>query len=81
MNQAVELEAEKCPRAVHLMKQTGVGPVTALAFVLTLRPVERFHKSKQVVSYLGHTIPQLLESTFAYLSASIALPEALDTDV
>ena len=35
------------------MKQTGVGPVTALAFVLTLGPVERFHKSKQVVSYLG----------------------------
>ena len=53
LNQAVELEAEKCPHAVHLMKQTGVGPVTALAFVLTLGPVERFQKSKQVVSYLG----------------------------
>jgi transposase len=53
LNQAVELEAEKCPHAVHLMKQTGVGPVTALAFVLTLGPVERFHKSKQVVSCLG----------------------------
>ena len=24
LNQAVELEAEKCPQAVHLMKQTGV---------------------------------------------------------
>jgi transposase len=53
LNQAVEQEAEKCPRAVHLMKQTGVGLVTALAFVLTLGPVNRFQKSKQVVSYLG----------------------------
>jgi transposase len=53
LNQAVEQEAEKCPRAAHLMKQTGVGPVTALAFVLTLGPVNRFQKSKQVVSYLG----------------------------
>lgn len=35
------------------MQQPGVGPVTALAFVLTLGPVERFRRSKQVVSYLG----------------------------
>jgi transposase len=53
LNHAVEQEAEKCSRAVHLMKQTGIGPVTALAFVLTLGPVERFQKSKQIVSYLG----------------------------
>ena len=32
------------------MRQPGVGPVTALAFVLTLGPVTRFQK---VVSYLG----------------------------
>src|SRR6185437_7249207 len=37
----------------RLMQQPGVGPVTALAFVLTIGPVERFRKSKQVVSYLG----------------------------
>jgi len=53
LNQAVEQEAEKCSRAVHLMQQTGIGPVTALAFVLTLGPVERFQRSKQIVSYLG----------------------------
>ena len=35
------------------MKQPGVGPVTALMFVLTIGPVERFRRSKQVVSYLG----------------------------
>jgi transposase len=35
------------------MKEPGVGPVTALAFVLTIGPVSRFERSKQVVSYLG----------------------------
>ncbi len=39
--------------AVLLMTHPGVGPVTSLAFVLTLGPVERFARSKQVVSYLG----------------------------
>jgi transposase len=53
LDQAVIQEAERCPKAVLLMKQPGVGPVTALAFVLTIGPVERFRRSKQVVSYLG----------------------------
>jgi transposase len=35
------------------MEQPGVGPVTALMFVLTIGPVERFRRSKQIVSYLG----------------------------
>jgi transposase len=50
---AVIKEAESRPEAVHLMKQTGVGPVTALALVLTIGPIGRFQKSKQLVSYLG----------------------------
>ena len=53
LDQAVVKEAENCSGAVLLMRQRGVGPVTALAFVLTLGPVDRFQKSKQVVSYLG----------------------------
>ena len=53
LDQAVIEEAESRPEAVHLMKQPGVGPVTALAFVLTLGRIGRFEKSKQVVSYLG----------------------------
>ena len=53
LDQAVKKEAEGRAEAVLLMKQPGVGPVTALAFVLTMGPVERFRKSKQVVSYLG----------------------------
>src|SRR6202521_2316879 len=31
----------------------GVGPVTALAFTLTMGPAERFGRGKQVASYLG----------------------------
>jgi transposase len=53
LDQAVEKEAERRPEVIHLMKQPGVGPVTALAFVLTIGPVSRFRRSKQVVSYLG----------------------------
>jgi transposase len=50
---AVKKEAGSRADAVRLMEQSGVGPVTALAMVLTLGPIERFPKSKQLVSYLG----------------------------
>jgi len=53
LDQAVAEQAEQNPAAVRLMAHPGVGPVTSLAFVLTLGPVERFERSKQVVSYLG----------------------------
>lgn len=53
LDQAVKKEAENHADAVRLMEQSGVGPVTALAFVLTLGPIDRFPKSKQLVSYLG----------------------------
>jgi transposase len=53
LDRAVAKEAQKNPAARCLMEQPGVGPVTALMFVLTIGPVERFRKSKQVVSYLG----------------------------
>lgn len=53
LDRAVAKEAQKKPAALRLMEQPGVGPVTALMFVLTIGPVERFRKSKQVVSYLG----------------------------
>jgi transposase len=36
-----------------LMTQPGVGPVTALAFVVTIGDVRRFPRGKQVASYLG----------------------------
>ena len=53
LDRAVQQQAESHADAVRLMTHPGVGPVTALAFVLTLGPVARFQRSKQVVSYLG----------------------------
>jgi len=53
LTQAVEREAEKCPKARRLRTHPGVGALTALAFVLILGDVERFHCGKQVASYLG----------------------------
>ncbi len=53
LDRGVTEQAAGNAAAVRLMTHPGVGPVTALAFVLTLGPVERFQRSKQVVSYLG----------------------------
>jgi transposase len=53
LDRAVKEEAERRPEALCLMKQPGVGPVTALSFVLTIGPIRRFPRSKHVVSYLG----------------------------
>jgi transposase len=53
LDRAVQQLAESHPDATRLMLHPGVGPVTALALVLTLGPVARFQRSKQVVSYLG----------------------------
>jgi transposase len=53
LDRAVEAEAEKRPEVRRLRVLRGVGPVTGLAYVLTLGPVERFPRSRQVVGYLG----------------------------
>jgi transposase len=53
LNQLVEEEAQRSRLATLLRGQWGVGPVTALAFVLTVGPVERFRTSRKLVSYLG----------------------------
>jgi transposase len=53
LNRRVEAEAQQRPAAVRLMTHPGVGPVTALAMVLTLGPAERFESAKQVGSYFG----------------------------
>jgi len=42
LTKAVEEEAEKCPEAQRLMTHPGVGPQTALAFVLVIGTAERF---------------------------------------
>lgn len=53
LDRAVGEEASTRAEARRLMTHPGVGPVTALAFVLTLGPVERFRRGKQVASYFG----------------------------
>jgi transposase len=53
LDEAVQRAAEANPSARLLMTQPGVGPNTALAFVLTIGDVRRFPRGKQVASYLG----------------------------
>ena len=50
---AVEQEAKKWPEALRLMTHPGVGPLTALAFVLIIGTPERFQCGKQIGSYVG----------------------------
>ena len=53
LNERVAAEVGQRPAAVKLMTHPGVGPVTALAMVLTLGPAERFPSPRQVASYCG----------------------------
>jgi transposase len=50
---AVEKEAQNKPEVQLLMSHPGVGPLTALAFVLIIGSAERFQCGKQMGSYLG----------------------------
>lgn len=53
LDQAAQQEAERDAVARLLQTHPGVGPITALAYSLTLGTIERFAHSRQVVSYLG----------------------------
>ena len=53
LDEAVQKAAEEDPQSKLLMTQPGVGPNTALAYVLTIGDVSRFARGKQVASYLG----------------------------
>ena len=50
---AIEQEAVQRPEVKRLMTHPGVGPLTALAFVLIIGSPERFRCGKQIGSYLG----------------------------
>lgn len=50
---AIHKEAEKKTEVQLLMTHPGVGPITALAFVLVIGDPERFRCGKQIGSYLG----------------------------
>ncbi len=53
LDRAVFDEVQRREEAVRLMSHPGVGPITALAFVLTIGPITRFPRSRKLVSYLG----------------------------
>ncbi|HEX3156632.1 MAG TPA: IS110 family transposase [Candidatus Angelobacter sp.] len=53
LDQAVAATAGGDARVRLLMTHPGVGPVTALAFVLVVGEVGRFRRSKNLTSYLG----------------------------
>jgi len=53
LDQAVSDAADEHPQARLLRTQPGVGPITALAFVVTIGEVGRFASSGQVASYVG----------------------------
>ncbi len=44
---------KKYPEAIHLQQIKGVGPITSLAFILTLEEHSRFAKSRDVGAFLG----------------------------
>jgi transposase len=50
---AIEQEVERCPAAQRLQTHPGVGPLTALAFVLIIGKADRFQCGKQIACYLG----------------------------
>jgi transposase len=52
---------QQYPETERLRQVVGVGPVTALSFVLTIEDPGRFNKSRQVGAYLGLT-PRLDQS-------------------
>ena len=50
---AVEREARKRPEAMRLTTHPGVGPLTALAYVLIIGTPTRFQCGKQLGTYVG----------------------------
>jgi transposase len=53
LTRAIEQEARKRPEVKRLVTHPGVGPITALAFVLIIGTPERFPRGKQIGSYVG----------------------------
>lgn len=56
LNKQIEyLCRDRYPETSRLRQVAGVGPITALAYVLTIESPERFDKSRAVGSFLGLT--------------------------
>ena len=53
LTRAIEREARKRSEVARLMTHPGVGPITALAFLLIIGTPKRFSCGKQIGSYVG----------------------------
>ncbi len=53
LTRAAEQEAKKWPAVLRLMTHPGVGPLTALAYVLIIGTPTRFPRGKQIGTYVG----------------------------
>jgi transposase len=51
--QLAQIARERKPEAVRLQQVHGVGPITSLAFVLTMADPSRFRRSRTVGSWVG----------------------------
>lgn len=60
-DKSIEQLSRRYPETEMLRQVCGVGPITALGFILTLEDAARFGRSRQVGSYLGLT-PKLDQS-------------------
>jgi transposase len=59
--EVAQLAATEYPVALRLQQISGVGPITALAFVLLIEDPQRFRVSRDVGAYFG-LVPRLDES-------------------
>jgi transposase len=53
LTRAVEQEARKRTEVARLMTHPGIGPITALAFILIIGTPKRLARGKQIGSYVG----------------------------
>jgi Transposase IS116/IS110/IS902 family len=59
---AAEREAGKRPAAMRLMTHPGVGPITAVAYVLIIGTPTRFQRDKQIGTYVGRRRSQVFRT-------------------
>lgn len=64
MDEEVERKVEKHPAAKHLQQPTGVGALTAFAFVRAVEDSKRFKHSREAGAFFG-LVPKLDESSKA----------------
>jgi transposase len=51
--QIAQMEKDRYPETAVLRQVNGVGPLTAIAYILTIGDPERFRKSRSLGAYLG----------------------------